>query len=114
MPTALVDPSHSTPEEWLTWILIGALAGTAAGALGNRRPEGFGLILNLVLGLIGAVVGGYVFDRFQIKVGFPTITLDGNHIAAALAGSFAIVLGVAGLKKYNEHRKLKKEQQSGS
>lgn len=110
MPTALADPSHTTPEEWLTWILIGALAGTAAGALANRKAEGFGLILNVVLGLVGAVLGGFVFDRFQIKVGFPTITLDGNHIAAALAGSLAIVLSVAVVQKYGEHRRVKQEQ----
>ena len=38
---------------------IGAIAGWLAGTL--MKGGGFGLLGNIVIGIIGAVVGGYVF-----------------------------------------------------
>ena len=41
------------------YILIGILAGYFAGKI--MRGGGFGLLVNLLLGIIGAVLGGWVF-----------------------------------------------------
>ena len=44
----------------LVWFLIiGALAGYFAGQL--TKGSGFGLGMNLVIGIIGAVLGGFLF-----------------------------------------------------
>ena len=43
----------------LGWILFGLLTGFAASKVVNRRGEG--CILNVVLGIIGACVGGFIF-----------------------------------------------------
>ena len=40
-------------------ILIGILAGWLAGKI--MRGRGFGLLLDLVIGIIGSLVGGFVF-----------------------------------------------------
>lgn len=40
---------------WISWIILGALAGWIAKAI--MKEEG-GLLKNIVLGIIGAVVGG--------------------------------------------------------
>lgn len=47
---------------WL--ILIGLVAGWLTGLL--VRGAGYGLIGDIVLGVIGAVVGGWVFDLLGI------------------------------------------------
>ncbi len=44
------------------WIVFGLIAGFVASRLVNR--EGEGLILDIVLGVVGAVVGGWVFTFF--------------------------------------------------
>ena len=45
----------------LIWFLaIGALAGWIAGEL--TKGHGFGLLGNLVIGVLGAVLGGFLFD----------------------------------------------------
>ena len=45
---------------YLIWeIAIGILAGFLAGKI--MRGRGYGVLMDLVLGLIGAVVGGFVF-----------------------------------------------------
>lgn len=46
----------------LGWIFFGALTGWLASKIVNRRGEG--CILNTALGLIGAVVGGFLFRQF--------------------------------------------------
>lgn len=46
----------------LAWIILGLLAGFIGSKLVNKRGEG--LILDIVLGVIGAVVGGWLFRTF--------------------------------------------------
>lgn len=45
---------------WLGWIIIGGLAGWIGGAI---MKEDGGLLKNIVVGVIGAVVGGWVFEQ---------------------------------------------------
>jgi uncharacterized membrane protein YeaQ/YmgE (transglycosylase-associated protein family) len=44
------------------WIVLGLIAGFIASHLVNRRGEG--LLLDIVLGIVGAIVGGWVFALF--------------------------------------------------
>lgn len=47
---------------WLAWIVLGLLAGFIGSKLVNKRGEG--LILDILLGIVGAIVGGWLFTRF--------------------------------------------------
>ena len=49
---------------WLWFIIIGILAGFIAGKL--MRGGGFGILVNLIVGIIGAVLGGKIFDLLEI------------------------------------------------
>ena len=84
---------HATPEELITWAIIGLLAGTAVGVLVNRNKKGFGLMLNLIAGLAGALLGGFLFNQFDIHLGLPTLTFDTNDLAAATLGAAILVVG---------------------
>jgi uncharacterized membrane protein YeaQ/YmgE (transglycosylase-associated protein family) len=46
----------------LAWVVLGLIAGFIASKLVNKT--GGGLVLDLVLGIVGAVVGGFVFNQF--------------------------------------------------
>jgi uncharacterized membrane protein YeaQ/YmgE (transglycosylase-associated protein family) len=48
----------------LMFLVIGVVAGWLAGLL--TRGNGFGLVGNLVVGILGAIVGGYLFDFLGI------------------------------------------------
>jgi len=41
-------------------ILVGLVAGWAAGKI--MKGSGYGPLMDIVLGIVGAVVGGYLFD----------------------------------------------------
>ncbi len=46
----------------LAWIVLGIVAGFIASKLINK--SGSGLVMDLVLGVVGAVVGGWLFAQF--------------------------------------------------
>ncbi len=54
------------PEQVITWLIIGLVAGFLAGALVRGRR--FGLITSIIVGLIGALVGGFLFTVLRIQV----------------------------------------------
>jgi len=47
---------------FIAWIVLGLIAGFIASKIVNKSGEGF--LLDIVLGIIGAVVGGYLFQTF--------------------------------------------------
>ena len=46
----------------LAWIVLGLIAGFIASMIVNRR--GGSMVLDLLLGVVGAFVGGFLFTRF--------------------------------------------------
>ena len=49
----------------LGWIIFGLIAGFIASKIVNKQGQGF--IMDMVLGVIGAVVGGWLFERFGVQ-----------------------------------------------
>jgi uncharacterized membrane protein YeaQ/YmgE (transglycosylase-associated protein family) len=47
---------------FLAWIILGLIAGFIGSKLVNSRGEG--LVLDIVLGIVGAFVGGWLFTTF--------------------------------------------------
>lgn len=52
---------------WLGWIIVGALAGMLAKAIVPGRDGGF--LISIVLGIVGAYVGGYLINSV-LHLGF--------------------------------------------
>jgi uncharacterized membrane protein YeaQ/YmgE (transglycosylase-associated protein family) len=46
----------------LAWIVLGLIAGFIGSKIVNK--SGDGLILDILLGIVGAVLGGWLFNRF--------------------------------------------------
>ena len=44
------------------WIILGLIAGFIGSKIVNKRGEG--LLLDLVLGIVGAIAGGWLFNTF--------------------------------------------------
>jgi uncharacterized membrane protein YeaQ/YmgE (transglycosylase-associated protein family) len=45
----------------LGWIVLGLISGFIGSKIVNHRGEGF--VLDIVLGIVGALVGGFLFTR---------------------------------------------------
>ena len=75
---------------FITWILIGLVAGIIAKMI---MGDSFGWIVTIVLGIVGAFVGGWVFSFF----GGPGVTgFNLISIVVAVVGAI-IVLFIYGL-----------------
>jgi uncharacterized membrane protein YeaQ/YmgE (transglycosylase-associated protein family) len=46
----------------LAWIFLGLIAGFIASKIVNRAGEG--VFLDMLLGIVGAVIGGWIFSKF--------------------------------------------------
>ena len=53
---------------FLAWIVLGLLAGFIGSKLVNKSGEG--VVLDILLGIVGAVIGGFLFNEF----GSPGVT----------------------------------------
>lgn len=78
----------------VTWIILGLVAGFIASKIVDRHGEG--ILLDIVLGVVGALVGGWVFSLIGAHgvTGFNLYSL-----MVAVAGSILILLVYHGLRR---------------
>jgi uncharacterized membrane protein YeaQ/YmgE (transglycosylase-associated protein family) len=72
------------PQSVIAWVIIGLIAGWLAGTV--SRGRGFGCIADIILGMVGAVIGGWIFERLNIRGGGLFYS-----IAAATVGAVILV-----------------------
>ena len=70
----------------LAWIVLGLLAGFIASKIVNR--SGGSLLLDLLLGVVGAFVGGFLFTRFGAA---PVTGLNIYSILVATIGAIVVL-----------------------
>jgi len=68
----------------LIWILLGAIAGWLAGLI--MKGKGFGTMGNIVVGIVGSILGGWLAGQLGIS-GAQTGGLSISSILTATAGA---------------------------
>jgi uncharacterized membrane protein YeaQ/YmgE (transglycosylase-associated protein family) len=76
----------------LSWIILGGIAGWLASIV-TKRNDQMGCITNIIAGVVGAFVGGWVFSFFG---GASVTGLNLPSLIVAFIGA-VIVLGVVNL-----------------
>ncbi|HKT20776.1 MAG TPA: GlsB/YeaQ/YmgE family stress response membrane protein [Stellaceae bacterium] len=71
----------------LGWIILGLIAGFIGSKIVNKRGEG--LVMDIVLGIIGALVGGYLFSAIG-QIGITGFNLWSMFVA--IVGSVIVLL----------------------
>jgi uncharacterized membrane protein YeaQ/YmgE (transglycosylase-associated protein family) len=51
----------------LIFLLVGLISGWLAGML--MKGRGFGPLIDIIVGIMGAIIGGYVFSLFGVRLG---------------------------------------------
>jgi uncharacterized membrane protein YeaQ/YmgE (transglycosylase-associated protein family) len=66
----LIKPegTHMALEGIIIWLIIGAIAGWLAGQI-MKGGSGYGLVGDIVLGIVGAVVAGWLLPRIGLYIG---------------------------------------------
>lgn len=71
----------------VAWIVLGLIAGFIASKLINRTGEG--VFLDILLGIVGAVVGGFIFNQ----LGHVGVTgLDIRSMLVATLGAVVVLV----------------------
>lgn len=78
----------------ITWLLVGLIAGFGASRIVNGT--GLGILGNLIVGVLGAFIGGALVEKLELKV--PVSGLLGV-ILVALLGSIVLLLVVRTVKR---------------
>jgi uncharacterized membrane protein YeaQ/YmgE (transglycosylase-associated protein family) len=68
------------------WVVVGLIAGWAAGKI--MRGGGYGPLMDIVLGIVGAIVGGWLLAALGIYAG----GLIGTIVVAIIGAMFLIWL----------------------
>ena len=74
------------PETILAWVIIGAIAGWLAGII--VKGYGFGLFGNIIIGIVGAGIAGFLAPR----LGLYTASTAGNIVAATIGALILLFL----------------------
>ncbi len=73
---------------FIAWIVLGLIAGFIASKLVNKTGEG--MLMDIILGIVGAVVGGWLFRTFGMP-GVTGLNLYSLGVAVVGAAVFLIV-----------------------
>ena len=78
----------------LLWtILVGLIAGWAAGRI--MRGSGYGVLMDIIIGICGATVGGWLLGALGIYTGGGLIA----RLLVAILGAVILIAGVRLLKR---------------
>ena len=79
---------------FLSWIILGLIAGFIGSKIVNKRGEG--LFMDIILGVVGAVVGGWLFNKFG-SVGVTGLNL--YSLLVAVVGAVVVLLVYHALRR---------------
>ena len=83
----------------LSWIVVGGLAGLIAGMVMGKKH---GLIGKIIIGIIGANIGGYIASRFDLG------KVDGINLSSILIAAGGACLLLAVLRLFDGKRDREK------
>jgi uncharacterized membrane protein YeaQ/YmgE (transglycosylase-associated protein family) len=84
---------HLSGESLLVILLVGAIAGWLAGQI--VQGTGFGLIGDIVIGIVGAFIASFLFPRLGLHLGTGIIA----EIIAATVGAILLLVVVRLVKR---------------
>jgi uncharacterized membrane protein YeaQ/YmgE (transglycosylase-associated protein family) len=73
---------------FIAWIVLGLVAGFIASKIVNKSGEG--MLLDIILGIVGAVIGGYLFQTFGMA-GVTGVNLYSILVAVVGAIVFLVI-----------------------
>ena len=78
------------PSQLLVWVAIGLVAGLVASRV--MLGHGLGLVGDILIGLVGALAGGFLAQLFGVTLNVPGYPLISDAIIAFLGA--VILLGI--------------------
>jgi uncharacterized membrane protein YeaQ/YmgE (transglycosylase-associated protein family) len=78
----------TNPGSWVAWIVVGLIAGAVAARVVTGR--GFGCIADIIVGIVGALIGGWLLGALFNITG--TVGFIGSIVVAFLGAAILLSL----------------------
>lgn len=78
-------------DQLIVWLVVGLLGGSLAGLITSGKIRRRAFFRNLGVGLVGAIVGGFVFGMFGLFPELERISISLRDVVAALVGSLLVL-----------------------
>ena len=91
-------------DQFIVWIIVGLLGGSLAGFMTTWERKGLGLLRNLGVGLIGALVGGLLFRMLGLAPGLDRVAISLRDVVAAFVGSLIVLMALWIWRRYQTSR----------
>ncbi|KIP17114.1 hypothetical protein WI80_09405 [Burkholderia ubonensis] len=75
-------------EHLVVWLVIGAVAGWLAGMI--VAGSGFGLLVDIIVGIVGSFIGGWLASALHISVGGGIV----GSIIVAVIGAVVLLFAI--------------------
>lgn len=85
-------------ETLIVWMIVGAVAGVLANMImkgGGLKLTGNGLVDNIITGMVGALLGGWLLGVLKVSIG----TGLAAAVISALIGSCVLIFGLRLVKR---------------
>jgi uncharacterized membrane protein YeaQ/YmgE (transglycosylase-associated protein family) len=89
-------------SQFIVWIVVGLLGGSLAGVVVTRERRGLGLMRNVAVGLIGALVGGLLFRVLGLFPTLDQVRISLRDVVAAFIGSLIVLAAFWFWKRYRK------------
>ena len=83
----------------ITWLIVGLVAGVLASLV----MGGYGLLVDIIIGIVGAFIGGWIFRKLGIGVPFAGL---GGVIFVAFIGAVALLAALRVIRSVTAPRRL--------
>lgn len=71
----------------LSWIIVGLIAGWLAGMV--MKGSGYGVVGNIIIGIVGALLGGYISTLL-----FDGTTVSGFNLQSVLIATLGAIVAI--------------------
>ena len=78
-------------DQLMVWLIVGLIGGTLAGFATKWDRKGYGILRNLLVGLVGAIVGGFLIRAFGLWPSLDAVAISARDVVAAFLGSLVVL-----------------------
>ena len=83
---------NRTRDEIVAWVIMGVLVGAVAGMMTTLKTTGLGKLGRLMLGLVGAFIGGMIVHVGRIDFGLGPVLIRYEELLFSLVGAVLLVI----------------------
>ena len=73
-------------DQLIVWLIVGLIGGTLAGFATKWDRKGYGILRNLLVGLVGAIVGGFLIRAFGLWPSLDAVAISRGTLSLRSSG----------------------------